>query len=89
MTSILFILFLLWGLPLTWYRSRFRKMVYQTDSWTINLQPRFGRELKALLGNTQPHNPEYLRLRNFYRGYLAVYLLLLLAWQAAKNNWLV
>jgi len=49
--NIWLILFILWGLPLTLYRSKFRKIVYQTDSWTINIKPFFMKELNALLGN--------------------------------------
>ena len=48
------ILFVIWGLPLTYYRSKFRKIVYQTDSWLINIKPLFGQELKALFGNLYP-----------------------------------
>ena len=29
--NIWLILFIVWGLPLTFYRSKFRKIVYQTD----------------------------------------------------------
>lgn len=78
--NIWLILFFAWGLPLTFYRSKFRKMVYQTDSWTINIKPYFGKELKALFGNLYPDNRDYLKLRNFYRFYLIVYLLLFTAY---------
>lgn len=74
--NIWLILFVLWGLPLTFYRSKFRKIVYRTDSWTINIKPYFMRELKALFGNIYPENKDYLKFRNFYRFYLIVYLLL-------------
>lgn len=76
--SIWLILFFAWGLPLTYYRSRFRKMVYQTNSWTINIRPVFLNELKALFGTTYPGDLKYIRLRNFYRAYLLVYLVLLI-----------
>ena len=82
--NILFIIFLVWSLPMGWYRSRFRKLVYQTDSWTINIKPVFTKELKALFGNMYPQNEQYLKLRNFYRFYLAVYLALFVAWQVSK-----
>ena len=72
------LLFVIWGLPLTYYRSKFRKMVYQTDSWIINVKPVFIRELKALFGNLYPNNLDYKKLRNFYRFYLAIYLILFL-----------
>jgi len=78
--NIWLILFFAWGLPLTFYRSKFRKMVYQTDSWTINIKPYFGKELKALFGNLYPDNKDYLKLRNFYRFYLIIYLLLFTAY---------
>ena len=70
------ILFTLWGLPLGLYRSRFRKIVYQTDSWLINIKPVFIREMRALLGNIYPDNTAYIRFRNFYRFYISVYLVL-------------
>jgi len=63
-------------LPLTFYRSKFRKLVYQTDSWIINIKPVFWKELKALFGNMYPENLSYLKFRNFYRFYLAIYVLL-------------
>ena len=74
--NIWVILFIIWGLPLSLYRSKFRKIVYQTDKWTINIKPYFMKELKALFGNIYPDNPNYLKFRNFYRFYLIVYLLL-------------
>lgn len=78
--NIWLILFILWGLPLTFYRSRFRKLVYQTDSWTINIIPRFSKELKALFGNMYPDNLNYLKFRNFYRFYLTIYMLLFISY---------
>jgi peroxiredoxin Q/BCP len=78
--NIWLILFILWGLPLTIYRSRFRKIVYKTDSWTINIIPRFTKELKALFGNIYPENKDYLKFRNFYRFYLIIYLLLFISY---------
>jgi peroxiredoxin Q/BCP len=70
------ILFILWGLPLGIYRSKFRKIVYQTESWWINIKPLFVKEIKALFGNTYPNNHDYLKFRNFYRFYLLVYMIL-------------
>ncbi len=70
------ILFVIWGLPLTYYRSRFRKIVYQTDHWLINIQPRFIREIKALFGYYHPQGANFIRERNFYRFYLSIYLVL-------------
>ena len=75
-THIWLILFVIWGLPLTYFRSKFRKIVYETDDWTINIKPVFWRELKGLFGNLYPGNRQYLRMRNFYLFYLAVYFIL-------------
>ena len=72
------ILFVVWGIPLSYYRSNFRKIVYQTDSWLINIKPLFIKELKGLFGNIYPHNSEYVKQRNFYRFYLSVYSILFL-----------
>jgi peroxiredoxin Q/BCP len=78
--NIWFILFVIWGLPLGFYRSKFRKIVYQTDSWFINIKPVFWKELKALFGNTYPLNKQYLKFRNFYRTYLFIYTLLFIVY---------
>jgi peroxiredoxin Q/BCP len=80
------ILFIVWGLPLTIYRSKFRKFVYQTDSWTINIKPYFIKDLKALFGNIYPNNPDYLKFRNFYRFYLIIYLLLFISYLTFSQN---
>lgn len=77
---ILLILFFVWGIPLTKYRSDFRKIVYKTDSWVINIKPYFIKETKALLGNIYPENIDYLKTRNFYRKYLLIYIILFLVY---------
>jgi len=70
------ILFFVWGLPLTYYRSKFRKLVYQTDHWVINIQPKFIKETKALLGFYHVDDVNFIKQRNFYRFYLTIYLIL-------------
>lgn len=70
------ILFVAWGLPLGYYRSKFRKLVYQTDRWTINIKPVFLLEIKGLFGNIYPENKKYIKFRNFYLFYLLVYIVL-------------
>ena len=84
--NIWLILFVVWGLPLTFYRSKFRKIVYQTDSWTINIKPYFWKELKALFANMYPDNRRYLKLRNFYRFYLIIYLILFVSYLTLHKN---
>jgi peroxiredoxin Q/BCP len=74
--NIWLFLFVAWGIPLAIYRSKFRKMVYRTNSWVINIQPKFGKEIRALFGNIYPDDKPYIRFRNFYRFYLTVYILL-------------
>jgi peroxiredoxin Q/BCP len=74
--NIWLILFVAWGLPLSYYRSKFRKLVYQTNKWIINIKPVFMKELKGLFGNIFPDNMQYRKFRNFYRFYLGIYFLL-------------
>ena len=76
MDYCLFIALIVWGIPSTFFRSKFRKIVYQTDDWKINIKPIFIKELKALFFNIFPENDEYIKVRNQYRIYLMVYLLL-------------
>jgi peroxiredoxin Q/BCP len=76
--DIFLILFILWGLPLGILRSRFRKMVYNTDSWTINVRPVFIREIKVLLGILPLATAKEKTLRNYYGIYLLVYTTLFL-----------
>ena len=78
--TVFFVLLLLWGIPSTYFRSKFRKLVYQTEDWKINIQPFFKRELVGLFSNLYPEDPVYLKLRNQYRLYLLVYLGLFLVY---------
>lgn len=84
--NIWLILFIGWGLPLSIYRSKFRKIVYQTDSWFINIKPVFLQELVGLFGNIYPDNLQYRKFRNFYRLYLGIYLLLFFLYFNFNNN---
>ena len=79
-----FIAFLIWGFPLSIYRSKFRKIVYQTDSWIINIKPLFIKELKGLFGNLYPEDEEYIKQRNFYRFYLGIYTILFISYLKFK-----
>ena len=74
--NYLFYALLLWGIPSTYFRSKFRKIVYQTDDWKINIKPLFIKEIRALIYNIYTTDKRYLRIRNHYRLYLIVYLLL-------------
>ena len=85
-TFLLFFLLIIWSIPSTHYRSKFRKIVYQTEDWKINIKPLFKKEMIALFGNMYPENTTYLKTRNFYRIYLAVYLVLFLMYNVAKST---
>jgi len=78
--TTLFILLILWGLPSTFFRSKFRKIVYQTDDWKINIKPIFVKEIKGLLFNLYPENEDYLKTRNSYRIYLLIYLFIFIVY---------
>ena len=84
MSKYVFILFLVWGIPSTFLRSKFRKIVYQTDDWKINIKPLFLKELKGLFFNIFPENTDYVKVRNQYRLYLLVYLLLFIIYIVIK-----
>ena len=55
-----FAAFFVWSFPLNYYRSSWRQLVYETDDWIINVQPRFLREAKVLLGAVQPEDLDVL-----------------------------
>jgi len=74
--NYLFYALLFWGIPSTYFRSKFRKIVYQTDDWKINIKPLFVKEIRALIYNIYPTDKRYLRVRKHYRLYLIIYLLL-------------
>lgn len=76
MKHFIFIVLILWGLPSTFFRSDFRKIVYKTNDWKINIKPIFLKEIKGLLFNIYPENDKYLKSRNLYRVYLIIYLIL-------------
>ena len=83
-SKYIFILLLLWGIPSTFFRSKFRKIVYQTDDWKINIKPLFVKELKGLFFNIFPNNNDYIKTRNQYRLYLGVYLFLFIIYALIK-----
>ena len=61
MKTILFIILIMWGIPSTFFRSKFRKIVYQTNDWKINIKPLFKKEIVGLLFNLYPENKEYIK----------------------------
>lgn len=80
-THIWLILFLIWGFPLSYYRSKFRKLIYDTTDWKINIKPIFRKEIKILLGVSKAPSDPIKKYRNFYRVYLVIYLLLFIIYK--------
>ena len=78
MKTILLIVLFIWGIPSTYFRSKFRKIVYNTNDWKINIKPLFKKEILALFRNIFPDNKEYIKTRNYYRIYLIVYSIIFL-----------
>ncbi len=78
MKTILLIVLFIWGIPSTYFRSKFRKIVYNTNDWKINIKPLFKKEILALFRNIFPDNKEYIKTRNYYRTYLIVYSIIFL-----------
>ena len=44
--NLLLIVLILWGIPSTYFRSKFRKIVYKTEDWKINIMSLFTKEIK-------------------------------------------
>ena len=84
MKTALFIILIVWGFPSTYFRSKFRKIVYQTDDWKINIKPLFIKEIKGILSNIYPENKEYIKARNNYRAYLIVYIVIFIIYYFYK-----
>mgnify|MGYP001328860665 FL=1 len=83
-SNILLLILFIWGIPSTYFRNKFRKIVYQTNDWKINIKPVFVKELRGLFFNLFPEDKIYLKIRNQYRIYLAVYLLLFIIYINVK-----
>ena len=83
--QILLTILIIWGIPSTYFRSKFRKIVYQTDDWKINIQPQFKKEIIGLFSNMYPENQDYIKTRNQYRIYLLIYLFIFILYQYIKS----
>jgi len=78
--TVLIIILFIWGIPSTYFRSKFRKIIYETDDWKINIKPLFKKEITGLFLNLFPENKEYKKIRNYYRAYLIVYFFLFIVY---------
>ena len=58
--TLLLIILVIWGIPSTYFRNKFRKIVYKTDDWKINIKPIFKKEIIGLFSNLYPRNIEYI-----------------------------
>jgi len=76
--TVLLIVLFIWGIPSSFIRSKFRKIVYQTNDWKINIKPLFVKEIIALFSNMFPENSNYIKTRDYYRIYLLIHLILFL-----------
>jgi peroxiredoxin Q/BCP len=79
--QIIFLILIIWSIPSTYFRIKFRKIIYQTDDWKINIKPLFKKEIIGLFTNMYPDNKTYLKTRNHYRIYLSVYLFLFIIYK--------
>ena len=80
MKSFILIILILWGIPSTYFRSKFRKMIYETNDWKINIKPLFKKELIGLFSKISSKNKNYIKNRNNYRIYLIIYGILFLVY---------
>ena len=74
----LLIILFIWGIPSAYFRSKFRKIIYKTDDWKINIKPFFKKEIIGLFTNIYSDNKDYIRVRNYYRAYLLIYIIIFL-----------
>ena len=84
--QLIFLILMIWSIPSTYFRSKFRKIVYQTDDWKINIKPLFKKEIIGLFSNMYPKNPDYIKTRNQYRIYLLIYLIIFILYQYIKTQ---
>ena len=71
--KIILIILFIWSLPSFYFRGKFRKIIYQTDDWKINIKPLFIKELKGLFFKLYPNDEAYLKIRRNYIIYLVIY----------------
>jgi len=79
--SVALIVLVLWSVPLSYIRLKFRKLVYNTDDWKIAIRPVFVKEIKVLSGILPLATVSERKVRNFYRLYLTVFISLYIVWR--------
>ena len=73
MKNLFLFILILWGIPSAYFRSKFRKIIYETNDWKINIKPVFKKELIGLFSKISSKNKDYVKTRNHYRIYLIIY----------------
>ena len=53
MKKILLFILILWGIPNTFFRNKFRKIIYETNDWKINFKPLFMMEHNMIMNTMQ------------------------------------
>ena len=60
MKNLLLFIIILWGIPSTYFRSKFRKIIYETNDWIINIKPLFKKQLIGLFFKISSKNKDYI-----------------------------
>jgi len=77
--TYVFIVFLLYGIPLWKWRYQWRSTVYRRYDWKINVLPWFGHDLAALFSNAYFRTTEERMMARRFRLYMVGYVALLAA----------
>ena len=60
MKNLLLFTIILWGIPSRCFRSKFRKIIYETNDWIINIKPLFKKQLIGLFFKISSKNKDYI-----------------------------
>ncbi len=76
MKDILLYLLLIYTIPFSFFRTKFRKMVYKTQSSLIAIQPKFVKETKVIFGIIPLEKESEKKLLKQYRYYISILIIL-------------
>lgn len=79
MRTALLVTLIAYGIPLLRLRGRWRATVYRDDSWRVQIQPRFGKDIAALFSNRYFVTDAERQMARRYRWYVLGYTALVLA----------
>ena len=77
MKTVMFVIFLIYGIPLWKLRYRWRATVYRMTDWKINVLPWFGHDIAALFTNRYFRTADERHMARQFRLYMLGYLALL------------